>query len=288
MTTALRSALGTPRVGARRPTGAGLAIPMPILLAWSGLMPLWLVAHWTVALVPVVPLGVAALIPRWRDQAWPWFLSFALWVPLMPMGWAVLEDHVYAVVYWVFAVGLALTTDDVRSSLRFQARLLVGLAFGVSVLWKVTSVAYLSGDMFRTVLIRDSRFDVLTRSLGGVDQEQIDAARQTLVGYGDPGAGIETVPLGMPAQFGWFVGLLVVWTLVVETMITLSFIARDTAWLAKLRHPALLAFCLSTYPFVPVVGFALLFSVLGLTLTSRLLWQWGYVAVITLALVAVF
>lgn len=249
--------------------------------------------HWDAVLVVALPLAVLAVIPTVGRSPLPWLAAAVAFVPLGVIGWDRLEDHVYFGAYLILAVGIALTRVDPRSSFREQARLLTGSLFAIAVAWKVASVAFLRGDVFHTVLTYDGRFDPLSRWFGGLDQSAVDANRAALEAMEQSTATLDAVAIDGGAQVGILLMGLVAWTLLVEVAAAASFLAPDRHRLARLRHPALIAFGLSTYPFVPVVGFALMFTAVGLVLTDDPRVQPFYLAITfstlaSLALRAVF
>lgn len=240
-------------------------VRLAVLTALIALASLWNTHQWRWTMVAAVPLFIGALIPATSRLPALWLASCLAWVPFLVLGWGRLEDHVYVGVYLSLAVGVALTTEEPRESLRRQARLLVGGVFALATVWKATSFAYWRGDVFRTVLVNDERFDPLLRATPGIDVAGVKAARRQLDAIVDgslaPAADVVVPSLDRLTMLA--MGMTLV-TLAIEAVIAVAFLAHDGSRTARLRHPALLAFGLATYPLAPVLGFALVFMVAGL------------------------
>ncbi len=254
-------------------------VRLRLLTGWIAMGTVAMSFHWRAVLLVGVPLAVFALFPATARHPGPWLVAAAAWVPLGVVGWSRLEDHVYFGAYLVLAVGVALTREDPRASLREQVRLVTGALFAVAVIWKVTSMEFLRGDVFHTVMVYDGRFDTLTQSLGGISQSTIDANRSALQAMEQTTATLDSVPIAGGTQVALLLVVMIVWTLVVEAGIAVSFLAPDNHRLARFRHVTLIAFGLSTYPFVPVVGFAIMFTAVGLILSDNPRVQALYLAV---------
>lgn len=249
-----------------------------LLIGWIALGALVNGLHWSPVFLVAVPLAAAAMLAPLARHPLPWLAAAALWAPLGVLGWDRLEDHVYFGIYLILAVGIALTRDDVRDSMRLQFRLVTGALFAVAVMWKVTSMAFWRGDVFHTVLVYDGRFDVLSRWLGGLSQSAIAANRAAFEAMEQSTATLSSVPVEGGTQMTLLLLGLVVWTLLIEAAVAVSFLAPDHHPLARLRHPSLLAFGLSTYPLVPVLGFAIMFTAVGLALSDDVRVQSLYLA----------
>ncbi|MCB0996991.1 MAG: hypothetical protein KDB21_17980 [Acidimicrobiales bacterium] len=241
-----------------------------IILALSAWILLFDAGHLPVMALVAAPFALLIAVPnRLRYEPRVWWLTAAVWAPSLFLGWIHMEDHVWVGVYWLVAVGLALADDDFWATAAHHARHLVGLVFGFAVAWKCASPAFLTGRTFEMVLLTDHRFrTVFGEWLGGLSPDQ---SAQNVAAWDelhDPAGADVAIELLRGPRTAWLLGAMVVWTLLIETLIAVSFLAPDTSRLARWRHRSLLAFGWSVYPIVPVVGFASLFMVMGMTMTA--------------------
>jgi hypothetical protein len=130
--------------------------------------------------------------------------------------------------------------------------------------------------MFRTVLIVDDRFDPLTLSLGSVDESALAAIRDRVVEL-QTTMGLDAVPLLGMGNLSALAVAMTVWTLVIETVIAISFLSPDHSRWARLRHPSLLMFGITTYLLVPVLSFAVMLAAVGLAQRHRPGVEWLYI-----------
>ena len=196
-------------------------------------------------LVAVLPAVLSTFSPL-RSSPWWWMLSGGCCITVAAINWSVFEDHVFFGVYQLIAVGIAMTRDDFRQSIRVQLRWLTGTLFGVAVAWKLLSSSYLTGDLFRTVLVIDGRFDPITRLVGGASNDALVADRELLhaIARGEVTPNQE---LDAAAALSIVSPLLSIWTITIELIIAIAFLAPDAWRVTRLRHPALLVFCVTTY-----------------------------------------
>lgn len=240
---------------------------LDLVLIVTALIALWNSVHDTRMTLPMLAVCGLAVWPRTRTNPMVWLVAAASWIPVLVFNWSHMEDHVYLATYWLLAVGLTLTArhhSDVSALLRHHARHLVGLTFAAATAWKATSGAFWSGRVFQQVLNFDHRFEwPFATFLGGADTAALESNRSAADAFRQAGATLEPVALAPGTSLTGLAMVIVVGTIIVEAAIALTFLAPDSHKLAKARHLSLLAFCWTTYPFVPVLGFALLLCTLG-------------------------
>lgn len=208
--------------------------------------------------------AVLATLTSLRSSPHVWLISGGLCLAVAATDWAVFEDHVFFGGYQLVAIGIALTRHDFRASINLQLRWLTGALFAVAVVWKLTSSSYMSGNLFRTVLLFDNRFDPITRLVGGASSDALANDRELLLAIGR-GDVVQSQGLETASALSFVSAPLTVWTIAIELLIAIAFLAPDHWSVSRLRHPALLTFCLTTYAMVPVLGFAVMLSAVGLS-----------------------
>src|SRR5690606_30702432 len=109
---------------------------------------------------------------------------------------------------------LALSLGDPERLLSANARLMIGLVFAFSVLWKlVLSPDFMNGAFFTVTLLSDHRFEGFTRVAGGLSAEGYEALREFIRGGGAyyGGDGVPEIPPRLAA----LTHLLTYWTIAI-------------------------------------------------------------------------
>ncbi len=220
----------------------------------------------------VLALAGAGLVlpPALREPVlWLSLAACAGWrvVSAWPLG----DNHAYLLTYWCLAVAIALALDGRRlgggsgrageRALDWNARMLVGLAFALAVLWKVLSPDYLDGRFFRVILTVDPRFESFAELAGGKDPATLESHRAFLTQHVDaPGLAAGEAPVET-ARFRAVAIAATYGTFALELAIALAFLLPFGR---RLRDGLLLAFCLITYAVAPVEAFGWLVLPMGL------------------------
>ena len=256
----------------------------------AGLMVLNSSHHPVTGAISLPLLGL--VLVGWARSAWPWLLAAMAWAPFLALGWDHFEDHVYLGWTWLLAVGIALAgpQEEFWDRLATSARLLVGVTFAVAATWKWWAPEFRDGSTFEFLTLADSRLRIpFLMPLAGLDWEQIQANVARFHELCAWSGGEEAVALERGPRMSLVLAALVSWTLLVETSIAAAFLAPDGWRLSRLRHPALLAFLVSVYAFLPVAGFLVVLATLGLAVArGERRWLIAYgLALVTLGIVAV-
>ncbi len=211
--------------------------------------------------------AVGLLWPRAARSPWLWAALAATAASRLVLDWPLADNHQYLLALWYVALALAASAVDPAHSLRTSARAMLAVVFTLAVLWKgVLSPDYLDGTFFRVALLSDARFQDLAIGLGGLDPAAYDANLalwDEAIRIGrpwPPGAVTETAALRILALF------LTVWTLALEAALALVLLWPNGRAAARLRHPLLLVFILTTFSLTPVAGFGWLLAALGAAL----------------------
>ncbi len=243
---------------------------------------------WSVVVAAATLLALAKPLKLARRPLL-WALSALAWAPVLVLDWIRIEDHVYFGAYWLLALALALRSSDFWSTARFHAKTLVGLVFAIAVVWKVSAPEFVDGRTFEFLLLTDQRFSSLARlsGLSAAEVEHNHTAWLALVSANGPNEAV-FAPLRGEHTRALAIAM-TLWTLALESLLAAVFLAPDDSRLARLRHPALITFCATTYPVTPVLGFGFAFCVCGLTIAEsrrQRAWVRAYCLVLLLLAVA--
>lgn len=214
--------------------------------------------------VGVMSLAVAGIVDRrlLRSAAY-WFAMLAVYVVGVSGLVVVIDNHEFLLGYWLLALALSRLLVDPASGLATSARLLIGFAFAFAALWKGLTPDYTSGNAFHSFLLFDPRFVGVGPALGGLPFAEATAnydILEVVLAVGDADAaisvfdtpGVRRVALGMT----W-------WTLVIEGLVAVCFLAPPRSFVGRARHVVLLVFLFTTYVLAPVMGFGWLLIALG-------------------------
>jgi hypothetical protein len=209
--------------------------------------------------------GLALVVPSLAAAPALWWGLTAACVARVVLAWPLADNHLYLLAYWSLAVALALGSGAPVQTLARAARWLVGCTFLCAVLWKgLLAPDFLDARFFRVTLLTDLRFEELTRAVGRLSTDELQESREAL----------EPLPAGAEYLDGPVVresaslratALALTWMgFVLEALLAAAFLLPRPAWLVRLRHPLLIAFCAVTYAIAPVAGFGWLLASMGL------------------------
>jgi hypothetical protein len=213
-------------------------------------------------------LGAAALClisPRVLRMPAIW-VGLALAIALrIAEDWPLADNHIYLLVYWSLAIGVALRSVDPPTTLAWLSRRLLGLAFLFACLWKVIlSPDFLDGRFFRVTLLTDPRFGEAAMLIGGLSADQLDANRHALAPLPDGAELLNPPAVVEPARLRAFATASTWGVLALEALVAAAMFLPASRAAAIVRHTALLLFCAITYAFAPVAGFGWALLVMGL------------------------
>lgn len=219
---------------------------------------------WHVRLAATVLAVLAFVFSSLRRNAKFWFIVAAVVLIGNWAQWSQVDNHKYLLGYWCFAFSCSLQTGKPEKSLATAARCLIGSSFLFAVFWKVTSGDYLDGSFFQHALLSDDRFRFIAWRLGGVSGQMAEvnaAARQALVNYDSH---LTTVQLLSTPGIVFVGSLMTWWTILIEALVTTTFLWPPRTTLSNIRDFFLLIFILSTYAVAAVIGFGWVLVIMGL------------------------
>ena len=205
----------------------------------------------------VVTLAVSGLVVRSLMRSpMLWFGLAAVFALSFSSTWFEQNNHDFLKLYWCLGLGVALLAADQMRAVRFNARILIGICFLFAVVWKVLSPDYLSNEFFNYFLLQDTRFGLIAEYVGGLSPAELRGGqleRVLYTAFGDPEG---SVPVPLAANVAWIAPVLTWWTLFIEGLVAVAFLAPEGWGVSRWRDPALLAFVFTTYFVAPVLYFA--------------------------------
>jgi len=223
------------------------------------------VGDWMVRPFVLILAALGLISPKVLRSPWTWLVLAFLTGLRVVRDWPMSDNHAYLLCYWCLALFISRLVKDKGRTMALNGKLLIGLVFAFSTLWKVAwSDDYLDGRFFRVSLHSDSRFADASMVFGGLSRSTLERNRRFLREnlHGESTAGVPK--LVEPESFVGSAKLLTWWTVVIEAAIGVAFLWPFGGWISRQRHFALLLFCATTYAVATVAGFAWLLIVMGL------------------------
>jgi len=222
------------------------------------------VGGWTVRPFTLALAALGLLAPGLLRAPVLWLGLTVLTGARVVLDWPLPDNHAYLLFYWCLAVtlSLTLTPGGPGKTLSLNARLLIGLVFAFSVLWKLAlSPDFMNGTFFGVTMLADPRFEGFTRVAGGLSAEGYDALREFVLGAAVP-YGAADVP-EIPPRLAALSHFLTYWTITIEGGVAVFFLLPARLAASKLRDYLLVIFCVTTYAVANVDGFGWLLLAMG-------------------------
>jgi hypothetical protein len=236
----------------------------------------------------ILTLAVIALVrTNWLRHPLLWLALAALTAARVIVDWPLADNHAYLLSYWCLAAALALFSQDTARVLAFNGRLLIGLVFLFACVWKLAiSDNYVDGTFFQVTMITDDRFEGFVRVAGGLDESEYADLREAVTQHLDapPGHAIDMPEI--PTRFKYLALAATFWNLFINAALAIIFLWPSGARGNRLRHLALLTYCVVTYAIATVDGFGWLLLAMGAAQTGieQLRIRRAYIAVFVLIL----
>ena len=241
---------------------------------------------WAASVGLALAAGLMLLHPRLIWSPTLWLAAVAVITISNVLRWYSIDNHKYLILYWTIACAMAVGAGPAaRVVLAVNARLMVGLCFALAVYWKVAGGEYLNGVFLHTTFLLDGRLRVPVAAASGLSMRDI-ATNDWLVGLlRDVDADGASVPALTNGRLRVLALASSYWTLLIEGSVATFFLAgsampllrrryaSDIAprWLARAervlyaRDWLLLLFVVTTYFLLPVLPFAMMLCILGLS-----------------------
>src|SRR5688500_16461274 len=198
---------------------------------------------WGVRPLILAAAGLAIVSPRALTAAVTWYVLAGLLAARIIADWPLPDNHIYLLTYWCLALALSLGTAEPARAIATGARLLIGTAFLMAVIWKaLLSPAYLDGRFFRVTWLTDTRFTDAVQQLGGMSAAQLTDNRENLAPLPEGAELLHPLPPSDPPAFRYLV-LMSTWgVLLLEAMVAFAFLFPRGARAGPLHHLSLLLF----------------------------------------------
>lgn len=191
-----------------------------------------------------------------------WIILVISFVATNIIFWYEFDNHHYLTNYWCMVCLLAVGAKNAARVMEWNGRLLIGSCFFFATLWKILAGQYFDGSFLHATFLLDRRLEIAAYLFGGVNPEILYNNRELLDYFAINNLGRETFLTSNP-QLAFFSVVLSYWTLFCEGIIAIAFLVPQLKWLYERRDYLLILFIITTYPLVPVGGFAGLLAVIG-------------------------
>lgn len=214
---------------------------------------------------PVRVLGVLAIVNRTV------LLHPATWSALLAITafgnaaqWYRIDNHKFLMTYWTAACALAAASTQPAEVLRHNARWLVMIGFGLACLWKLATPEFRSGDFLEFTLLTDERVEGVAATLCKLPRADL-ADNRALLALASIAPQADLRAQLNAGTFSALAGkMMTTWTFAIEGAVAVAFLWRESRTAVHVRNALLLAFIVTTYPLLPVAGFAGILAILGL------------------------
>jgi hypothetical protein len=178
-------------------------------------------------------------------------------------NWYAIDNHKYLMTYWGLALYCSLLSPDPRKAIILNGRLLIGLCFAFSTLWKVLSDDFLNGSFFHYTFLLDSRFGDVAEILGGMTDDALFQNELRMMEFLRYDSTLQFVKLLDSPRIPLLAKVVTWWIFSIELLLAIAFLGPTDRFISKWRDGTLLFFALSTYSVAHVVGFGWLLMVMG-------------------------
>lgn len=218
----------------------------------------------------VLPVLCATMLvsPRFLTNRYLWGVLVILFAGTNIVFWYKFDNHHYLTDYWCIVCLIAVSAKNSDEIMEWNGKILIGLCFFLATLWKIMAGQYLDGSFLHLTFLLDDRLEIAAYLFGGLSPELLYNNRELLDYFVATDLGREALLTSSP-RLAAFSIILSYWTLLCEGIIAIAFLFPQLKWLYDRRDFFLICFILTTYPLVPVSGFAGLLAVIGFAQCDR-------------------
>jgi hypothetical protein len=219
---------------------------------------------------PLIALFALGVVFRsWLVRPQFWYVVATLLGATVYLNWESSDNHKYLFVYWCLALccAFSLPKHEQQEALALTSRWLIGLCMLLAAVWKLATPDYTSGTFFHYETLCDGRLASFVAWLTGMTPESLAANRELreLIQSGHlRGLAIQSVTLADSPRLVWLAQGMTWWTVAIEGILAVLFLAPDKPRISAVRNAALLLFAATTYFVAPVRGFGWMLMLLGM------------------------
>ncbi|MEW6143409.1 MAG: hypothetical protein AB1598_00155 [Thermodesulfobacteriota bacterium] len=225
------------------------------------------VGGWTVRPFTLALAAAGLLMPGLLRSPFVWFSLAYFTGARVLLDWPLADNHAFLLFYWCLAVSIATVSRDAGRCLSLNGKMMIGLAFAFSVLWKVfLSGDFMDGRFFRIAMLTDYRFEWFAYVVGGLTAGELESLKQFVSQHvdGQMPFSVSETPV-QPARFIMVSQILTYWTVFIESAVALLFLIPEKTGISRFRDLLLVVFCVTTYSVATVDGFGWLLIAMGVS-----------------------
>lgn len=212
----------------------------------------------------VLLCGALLVSPRLLLQPQIWIVICGVVWWLNAVNWLWIDNHKFLISYWCLVCTLAVNNKtEMMTILAHNARYLIGLTFGFATIWKILGGEYLSGEFWHYTFLTETRIEIVAHWLGNLNRDTINQnylLSDLLKNYLQPGI---KATLVTSDRLEFLAIIASCWTIVIEGLIAIAYLGNT--WLTRYRDYLLILFLVTTYFLLPVLGFAYVLVIMGMS-----------------------
>ena len=174
------------------------------------------------------------------------------------------HNHIYAYVTIIISLTFFINSKAQHLNfLKIQAKYIIGLCFLFAVIGKFLAPEFLDGSFFDFTNTARFQFFGFSSIVGGIDKGLLQENHNNLYALLATNNTSNFFILNEADKMKNISLFLTYWTILIESLIAISFCLPSRFLLTKYRNVFLLIFIVSTYPIATVVEFGVIVTLLG-------------------------
>ncbi|MGV2830119.1 hypothetical protein [Myxosarcina sp. GI1(2024)] len=208
--------------------------------------------------------GLMLLAPSFLTNQilWAFVCGLVWWVNATDWLW--IDNHKILISYWCLVCALAVASKDPNRVLAWNGRLLIGLTFLFATAWKILAGEYWNGAFLHYTFLIEERVEAFATVIGGLSPDTLPQNRLLEAILARYPQTLASVTLSSSPRLKLLTLVASYWTLFIEGIVAVAFLASSLRLLFRLRDWLLILFIATTYFLLPVLGFAYILIVMGL------------------------
>jgi hypothetical protein len=213
--------------------------------------------------------GIAIVCTPLSRSTTMWLVISAALTWSNALHWNTIDNHKYLITYWCYVCALATTAGDPVRVMSVNARLMVGLAFALAVLWKLVAGQYLDGSFLYFEFLAERRLGAACHMISDLTWDDLERNQRLLSQLSATLLPEMSIRLAGGEHLRRLTLAMSYWTLLIEGLVALAFLLPRSTRPGGLRDVFLMVFIGTTYFLLPVAGFAFVLTLLGLMQCDR-------------------